>query len=47
VIEQLVDAIAEHRRTVTTTGATTPKDERLWQVLADVGLDPECSRRRR
>jgi hypothetical protein len=46
VIEQLVDAIAEHRRTVAT-AATTPKDKRLWQVLADVGLDPEGSRRRR
>lgn len=39
VIDRLVTAIAKHRR--------TGNDEELWQVLNDVGLDPDKFRRNR
>ncbi len=47
VIEQLVDAIAEHRAAVTSAGTVRPTDRELWKALRDVGLDPEAGRRRR
>lgn len=41
VLEQLVLAIAGHRRATTELGAVRPAvDEPLWAVLGDVGLDP-------
>lgn len=45
VIAALIDAIAEHRKTRTTVGAGDDVDESLWQVLGEVGLDPEEPRR--
>jgi hypothetical protein len=47
VLEQLVDAIADHRRSVRGREVVRPADESLWAILASVGLDPENSRRRR
>lgn len=47
VIAQLVDAIADHRQATTQGRAPTREDERLWQVLTQIGLDPGLSRRRR
>jgi len=41
VLEQLVLAIAEHRKATTELGAVRPAiDEPLWAALRDVGLDP-------
>jgi hypothetical protein len=41
VLEQVVLAIAEHRKATTELGAVRPAiDEPLWAVLNDVGLDP-------
>lgn len=41
VLEQVVLAIAEHRKATTELGAVRPAvDEPLWAALGDVGLDP-------
>lgn len=46
VIEQLVQAIDEHRSTARKLAAQpTAADRRLWQVLRQVGLDPDRIRR--
>lgn len=47
VLEQLVDAIAQHRNTVTAAGPPREADAQLWAVLRRVDLDPDLSRRRR
>jgi hypothetical protein len=47
VIDQLVTAIAAHRREVQASRAGRPEDERLWRSLRAVGLDPDQKRRRR
>lgn len=44
VLAQLVDAIAEHRRSVTEAKTVRGVDEELWRVLAAVRLDPEQMR---
>lgn len=45
VIEQLVDAIVDHRREVAKSAASDA-DKRLWKILIAVDLDPERFRRR-
>ncbi len=47
VLEQLVDAVAQHRSAVTAAGSASAADEQLWAVLRHVDLDPDLSRRRR
>jgi len=46
VIDQLVTAIADHRRTVRSSRRADNADEQLWAVLGQVRLDPDSSRRR-
>lgn len=46
VIAQLVDAVDQHRQSVLAADQVpAEQDRRLWSVLADVGLDPQRSRR--
>lgn len=40
VLEQLVEAIADHREGVTSADQVRPQDEQLWQILKRVDLDP-------
>ena len=45
VIAQLVDAIDEHRRELTSGEARDDADNKLWKTLREVGLDPHQRRR--
>ena len=47
VIAELVDAVNQHRQSMSATDSVpSEQDRRLWAVLAEVGLDPQRSRRR-